>query len=167
MKKRIGSFGTLGLGIAVLFASAAGAQISSPPPTLQGEAASHLFSVPGAINANGVGTFFACSNAGLANTTLGVEVFGAAGGASLNNADTSSIVVSPGATVLFGTTIAAGLSVDASLALIPNVTKGSARVLATNPRNVLCSAFIADAASAPPTSMSSLSIVKKTTQQGD
>lgn len=100
------------------------------------------------------------------NTTLGVEVFGPTGGASLNDADATSVVVAPGGTVLFGTGTANGLAVDSNLAL-NIVTKGSARVVATRSRGVLCSAFLADVFGGSPVSMTSLPVVKKTTQQGD
>jgi hypothetical protein len=46
-------------------------------------------------------------------------------------------------------------------------TKRLARVLATSPKYVLCSTFLADGANAPPASMTSLPVVKKTSQQGD
>ena len=126
----------------------------------------HVFSVPGVVNANGFGTLFTCSSASSSDTTLGVEVFGPAGGASLNDADATSLVVPPSGTVRFATTPTAQSIVDGHL-VVPTVLRGSARVLATTSKGLLCSAFLADAASVPTTSMVSLPVVRKTTQQGD
>ena len=59
MTKRIGM---LGVGVALLFATAARAQISSPP-TLQGEPAVHAWSVPGVVSSSNLATLFSCTNA--------------------------------------------------------------------------------------------------------
>ncbi len=125
----------------------------------------HVYSVPGVINTGALATFFSCTNVDSASATVGVEVFGPAGGASINNAATTAISVAPGATVIFGTSNALGISVDANLN-VGFVSKGSARILATSTK-LLCTAFLADPGSAPPISMVSLTIVGKTKQKGD
>ncbi len=45
-------------------------------------------------------------------------------------------------------------------------SRGVARILATS-KKLACTAFIADRANAPPTSMVYLTIIKKTTQKGE
>lgn len=59
--------------------STAHAQIMSVPPLLQSQKSFHLWSVPGAVNANALGTFVACTNANTTAVRIGVEVFGQAG----------------------------------------------------------------------------------------
>lgn len=150
----------------IAFSARAQAQINSPPPTLQGESSSHLWSVPGVMRTGDIGTFFACTNTTDNAIRVGVEVFGPAGGAAVNDPSATSLNLSAGATVLFGTGAAVGFSVSGSLG-VPTISKGSARVLATAGRGIICSAFLADVNNAPPTSVASLTMVKKTKQKGD
>jgi hypothetical protein len=127
--------------------------------------ATHHFSVPGVVN-NGLATVFACTNVSSSDIIVGVEVFGAAGGAALNDASATSLTVAPSGTAMFGTQALAGIVVDRALN-VGIVHKGSARILATAKSGVTCSAFLATPESSPPNSMTGLTIVKKTTQQGD
>jgi hypothetical protein len=152
------------LALAVLF-SAAQAPVSEPPPDLQGQASTHLWTVPGVMNADHV-TVFACTNVSTRSIIVGVEVFDA-DGTSLNDPSATSLAVDPGGTVMFGTSIAGIFFLDSELMPGggPFVTKGSARVLATSKSDIICSAFLTDRATSP--SMVSLSVVKKTAQQGD
>src|SRR5438128_2422839 len=147
-------------------ATAVQAQIDSPPPTLQGQPSFHLWSVPGVIRAGGLETFFPCTNTTGAPIRVGIEVFGAFGGAAFNDPSATSLDVVAGGTVLFGTGGAVGLGVSGTLGAGP-MSKGSARVLATAKSGIICSAFLADAGNAPPTSMTALMVVKKTKQKGD
>src|SRR2546427_12603171 len=105
-------------------ATAAQAQIDSPPPALQGEASSHLWSVPGVISSGGLGTFFPCTNTTGAPIRVGIEVFGAFGGGAFNDPSATSIDVVAGGTVLFGTGGAVGLSVSGTLG-VGGLSKGS------------------------------------------
>ena len=146
-------------------ATVAQAQINSPPPTLQGQPSFHLWSVPGVIRAGGLETFFPCTNTTGAPIRVGIEVFGSGGGGAINDPSATSLNVAAGATVLFGTSAAVGLSVSSSLGA--GFSKGSARVLATAKSGIICSAFLADSGNAPPTSMTALVVVKKTKQKGD
>src|SRR5437870_10413407 len=138
-------------------ATAVHAQIDSPPPALQGQASFHLWSVPGVIGIGGLETFFPCTNTTGAPIRVGIEVFGPAGGAAANDPSATSLNVAAGATVLFGTGAAVGLSVNSSLGA--GFSKGSARVLATARSGIICSAFLADSGNAPPTSMTALVVV--------
>src|SRR5437773_1208563 len=77
-----------------------------------------LYSVPGVINTStGFGTFFECTNVDKASATIGVEVFGTAGGAPLNDFTATSVSVAPGATIMLGTrdASAGGFSLDQNL----------------------------------------------------
>lgn len=122
-----------------------------------------MYAVPGGLNTGALGTFLACTNADTSSATIGVEVFGPAGGGALNNAALTAISVAPGATVLFGTGGAAGISIDSSIG--PGlVSKGSARIRATSTR-ILCTAFAADKGNDPPISSWQLIIVAKTKQK--
>ena len=161
--------GTLGFAVALLFATSARAQISAPP-TLQGQPSVHVWTVPGVINNGGLGTFFTCTNTLGSTVTVGVEVFGPAGEAALDDASATSLSVAPGATVMFGTTQPGSFVADGNLA--PGfVTKRSARVLATTSSKaspqILCTALLADSISSVPTVMTTLPVIRKTTQQGD
>ncbi len=137
------------------------AQINSKPPT----GYKHLWSVPGVVNTAALRTFFACTNTNTVAATVGVEVFNAAG-ASVNNPTATAVSVPAGGTVLIGTALAGGLSVDALLRP-GNVTKGAARTLSTTSGGIMCSAFLADITSIPPGSFGNLTIVKKLAQKGE
>jgi len=93
---------------------------------------------------------------------VGVELFGFAGGAPINDPVATSLSVAPGATVLFGTGAAVWISVNSSLG--SGTSKGSARILATS-KKLTCTAFVADSGNAPPTSMAQLTIIAKLKQK--
>jgi len=152
--------------LALAVATAAQAQINSPPPALQGQASFHLWSVPGVMDTGVLGTFFPCTNTTGAPIRVGIEVFGPGGGAAFNDPSATSLNVAAGATVLFGTGAAVGLGVSGTLGG-GFMSKGSARVLATARSGIICSAFLADPFNAPPASMTALMVVKKTRQKGD
>ena len=144
-------------------APAAAGIVDSPLPVLSAGATTlHLYSVPGVIGISGLGTYFACTSTDTAAMQVGVELFFAPGGAPANDAAATSLSVGPGATVIFGTSAAAGISIDSSLG--GGLSKGSARILATS-KKLACTAFIADVGNAPPTSMVYLTIIKKTKQK--
>jgi hypothetical protein len=168
MKKRIASFGTLGL-LALLVASAAGAQISSDPPTLQGEPSVHAWTVPGVISNSAMGTAMTCTNTLGSTVIVGVELFDAAGTSPLNGASATSVSVAPGATAVFTSNAMVAFAADMNIGEF--VSKGSARILTTTSvkasQSILCSAILADPYNNPPAVMTSLPVIKKTTQQGD
>ena len=151
--------------VCVLWSAPATAGIAdSPLPVLSaGATTMHLYSVPGVISGFGLGTYFACTSTDTTAMQAGVELFGPAGGAPGNDAAATSLSVGPGATVIFGTSGAVGISIDSSLSG-GGFSKGSARILATS-KKLACTAFIADAGNAPPTSMVYLTIIKKTKQK--
>jgi hypothetical protein len=124
-----------------------------------------VFSVPGVISSGGVETFFSCTSLDAASVTVGLEVFGSSGGAAITDPVATSLAVAPGATVTFGCGAAAGISINSNLGCGP-ISKGSARILATSKR-LLCTAWVADPANAPPTTSWQLNIVAKTKQKGD
>lgn len=165
MKKQVNVLALI-LALAVLFsfASAAQAPISEQPPDLQGQGATHLWTVPGVVTI-GNATVFACTNVSTSSIIVGVEVFDA-DGTAVNDPSSSSLAVDAGGTVMFGTSAALNaFFVDSELFVPAIVTKGSARILATAKSGIICSAFlVADGATSPSIS---LSVVKKTTQQGD
>ena len=136
----------------------------SPLPVLSAGATTfHLYSVPGVIaGGGGLSTFFSCTSTDTATMQVGVELFASAGGAPDNDAVATSLSVGPGATVIFGTGGAAGISISSNLGGF--FSKGSARILATS-KQLACTAFLADDGNAPPTSMAQLTIIKKTTQK--
>ena len=147
--------------VLLLLAPVAHAQINSPPPT----GYKHLWSVPGLVNTVTLGTFFACTNTGTASATVGVQVFNAAG-VSVNDPTATAVSVAAGGTTLIMTEAAAGLSGDSILGL-GVISKGSARILSSARAGIICSAFLADTLSDPPTSMTALTIVKKLAQKGE
>src|SRR5206468_1530703 len=116
----------------------------------------------GVIRSGGVETFFSCTSTDTATMQVGVELFGGAGGAPGNDAVATSLSVGPGATVLFGTSGAVWIGVNSSLG--GATSKGSARILATS-KKLACTAFVADAGNAPPTSSWQLTIIAKLKQK--
>ena len=141
----------------------AGIADSPLPVLLTGKTTYHLYSPPGVVNDGGLSTIFSCTSTSASAMTVGVELFGAGGGSPINNAATTPLSLSAGATVTFGTSGTAGFPVNPSLAA-PLNGRGSARVLSTS-KQLICTALLADNISAPPTSMTSLTIVKKVTHR--
>src|SRR5205814_9615357 len=81
----------------------------SPLPVLTAGATTlHLYSVPGVISGGGLRTYFSCTSTDTATMQVGVELFGFAGGGSINDAVATSLSVIAGGTVIFGTGAAAG-----------------------------------------------------------
>jgi len=115
------------------------------------------------INSGGLGTYFSCTSTDTATMQVGVELFASPGGAPVNDAVATSLSVAPGATVMFGTSGAAGLSINSSLGG-GSMSKGSARILATS-KKLACTTFLADVSNAPPTSMAQLTIIAKVKQK--
>ncbi len=139
----------------------------SPLPVLvAGQTTQFLYSVPGVISSGGLGTYFSCTSVDTAPIQVCVEIFGFAGGAAISNdCSLTSLSVPPGGTEIFGTISPAGISIQSNLA--PGaVSRGSARILATS-KKLVCTAFIADVSSAPPTSMAELAIIAKLKQKAE
>jgi hypothetical protein len=135
----------------------------SPLPVLMAGADTiHLYSVPGILAGGSLGTFFSCTSTDTATMQVGVELFASPGGAPANDAAATSLSVAPGATVIFGTGAAAGISINSSLG--GGFSKGSARILATS-KKLACTVFIADRGNDPPTSMAALTIIAKLKQK--
>jgi hypothetical protein len=156
------------LAFTVALAPAARAGIADTPlPVLAAGATTlHLYSVPGVVFGGlGVATFFACTSTDVAPMQVAVETFPPVGGAPVNDAAATSLSVAPGATVIFGTSAAVGISINSSVGGCA-CSKGSARILATS-KKLLCTAWVADTGNAPPTSAWQLNVVAKTKQKGD
>ncbi len=140
----------------------AGIADSPLPVLIAGKTTLHLYSVPSVVSSLGLGTYFGCTSTDTAAMQVGVELFFPAGGAPANDAVATSLSVAPGATVIFGTGAAAGISISSNLG--GSFSKGSARILATS-KKLVCTAFVADTGNAPPTSSWQLTIIKKTMQK--
>jgi hypothetical protein len=148
--------------------AAGGAQAQffySPPPPLMGQPSFHLYSVAGVISNGGLDTYFQCTNTTSANVRVGVEIFGPPGGGAANDPSTASVDIGPGATAMFGTGGAMWTGLDSNLG--GAIAYGAARILATKRSGIICNAFVADPGNIPPTFMSKLTIVKKTSQKGE
>jgi hypothetical protein len=158
---------TLAALVAVLTLAAAPAFAGiadSPLPVLQAGATTfHLYSVPGVIDSAGLGTFFSCTSTDSATMQVGVEIFYSPGGAAGNDPVATSLSVGPGATVIFGTSAAVGISIYSNLG-VGGLSQGSARILATS-KKLICTAYIADLGNAPPATAWQLTIVAKLKQK--
>lgn len=145
--------------------SAAHAGIAdSPLPVLEaGKKTHHVYSVPGVIEQNIVGTFFSCTSTDTAAMKVGVQLFDTVGyNGGVDPAPALTIL--PGGTRTFGTMYAAGINVDSMVGV--GIERGSARILATS-RKLVCTAFVADPGSAPPAVAWQLTIIKAKRQKGD
>ncbi len=160
---RAAAVATIILTLLVAPAARAGIADSPLPVLVAGQTTLFLYSVPGVVHGGGLGTFFSCTSTDTSPMQVGVEVFGFAGGAAVNDAAATSLTVAPGATVKFGTGLAAGFTVNSDLGE-GGASNGSARILSTS-KKLICTVFIADAASAPPTSMVQLTIIAKLKQK--
>jgi len=136
------------------------------PVLLAGKRTLQLYLVPSVISGvGGLNTYFGCTSTDKATMQVGVELFAASGGAPVNDAVATSLIFAPGATLVFGTGAAAGILVDSGLGG-GGFGNGSARILATSTK-LTCTAFVADAFNAPPTTSWQLTIIKGTSQKGD
>ena len=140
------------------------AQINSSPPPLMGEPSFHIYSVP-FVETGADRAFFLCTNTTDAAIRVGVEGFAELGGGAINDASATSLSIAAGGSALFGDG-AVGFSTNSSLGF-GGIPVGSARILATESKGIICTAFVADVGNDPPTSMVHLNIVKKTKQKGD
>jgi hypothetical protein len=159
------SFAAMALGCLISSTALAGIADSPLPVLLAGKKTIHVYSVPGLQSTGVLSTFFSCTSTDTATMQVGVETFPFPGGGPSNDPVATSLSVDPGATVIFGTSSAVGISVYSNLS--PGfLSQGSARILATS-RKLICTAYIADPGNAPPTSGWQLTIVKQKTQKGD
>jgi len=117
-----------------------------------------VFSVPGAVNSAGMGTYITCT--ALTAQSITATMFNASG----NAAGTATLSVAANASVTFGTTSASAFVVNSSLGS-PNIDKGYVEISSTS-KSVICSALIADIANSPPSSMASLPVISHTKQKG-
>jgi hypothetical protein len=164
MKRVLCAVGLVAAGFASAVRAVAGIADSPLPVLVAGEPTLHLYSVPGLISGSGgLGTFFSCTSTDAATMQVGVEVFASPGGAPFNDAVATSLSVGPGATVIFGTSAAVGISIYSNLGA-GLLSQGSARILATS-KKLICTAYIADTGNAPPTTAWQLTIVAKTKQK--
>ena len=105
---------------------------------------------------------------------IGVEVFGSNGAGPLNDANAETdggpgngaVDVQAGGTVTIATGSIAGFLQDTTIIFLPGLKSGSARILSTSTK-IMCTAFVTDKLSTPPTSMRALPIIKKTSQKGN
>ena len=162
--KRIASL-VLGLTLVMgMLPGAALAQIDTAPPPLMGQPSFHLYSVP-IIGSGGIDPFFECTNTSDAAIRVGVEAFFGSGGAAINDPSATSLDIAPSGTVLFGPSNV-WVGTDSNPGIGP-IGRGSARILATQKKGIICTALLADRFNAPPTSMVHLTIVAKLKQRGD
>jgi len=153
---------TVMLTLALAHPTAAGVLDSPLPELLAGQTTLHVFTVPGIIATGGIGSFFNCTSLDTVTMQVGVELFPAPGGAPINDTVATSLSLAPGATVIFGTSAAVGISISSSLGGL--FSKGSARILSTS-KKLGCNAFMADTSNDPPTSMAQLTVITKTKQK--
>ena len=125
----------------------------------------HVFTAPGVRTDQLLAPFFSCSNLDAVPVTVGVELFGWAGGGPYNDAAATSLSIAPGATWTFRTSFGVWFSASSDLGGA-GMGSGSARILATS-KKIACTAFIADNTSVPPASAWQLTIIKQKKQKGD
>jgi hypothetical protein len=154
---------TVLLGALVTTPAVAGIADSPLPVLVAGKKTFHVYSVPSVVAYGGLGTYFGCTSTDTAPIQVGIEVFGSGGGAPANDAAATSLAVSPGAGVMFGTGGAAGIVIDPNLG---GSFTATARILSTS-KKLACTAFVADRSNAPPSVAWQLTIIKKTTQKGE
>jgi hypothetical protein len=119
-----------------------------------------VFSVPGIMNTSTLATYFSCTAVGT-SATVTVEAFQNTG----TQTGSATTTIAANNSVMFGTSSSAGLSVDQILGSSP-IGKGYAQIVSTS-ASLICAAYIAEVNGAPPTTMVSLPVLKKTKQKGD
>jgi hypothetical protein len=115
-----------------------------------------LVAVPGVVNYQSLGTVIACTNT-KADTTASVtvEIFDNAGG--FVGSATAGAVAEQN-TVSFSTRGITAIPTDFTIASPLTLARSSAKIFSTS-KSVMCTAYLADAANTPPTSMASLVVV--------
>jgi len=119
------------------------------------------FSVPGVINAGTIGTYISCTSTSPTTQTVTVNIFDQDGVAS----GTGTISLLPNNTVMFGTRNANGVLADVITGAV-GTSKGYAQILSTSAL-LMCTAFVSDVVHLTPMGMTSLNVIKGTTQQGE
>ena len=155
-----------GMSISLAAQSSAGIGDSPLPVLVPGVATKHVYSVPGVTKFGNLETVFICTSDAPAPIRIGIEVFGGAGGLALNNVAGGASDLMPGATATLSTGVLNGAFSDVVIFGLNPFGNGSARILSTSTQ-VLCTAMVLDSLNSPPTSMTTLPIIKKTTQKGD
>ena len=156
-----------------LAAGAAGAGIMDSPINNfpNGDKAVHRFSVPGVVaNKGGLSTVIMCTSMEKTERIhIGVEVFDRPPGPPLNDISAGNGVVfaDPGGTRTFEIDNVDATVGDVLVGVGGNqVDQGSARIVSTSAK-IICSALLMSEAGTPPTSMTSLQVIKKSNQKGD
>lgn len=121
-----------------------------------------VFSVPGLINAGNLGTYVLCSSTDAATQIVSMEVFETSGA----SAGFGVFGLAAKASVMFGTRLANGVSLNVVVGNNATITVGLAEIGSTS-KNLICSAFVADAVGTTPDSMATLTVTKKDKQKGD
>jgi hypothetical protein len=149
------------LSFALISSPAYAGVVDSPLPA---PLTQHVFTVPGVMETGILATGFHCTNLDKAPVTIGVELFGSAGGGPYNDAAATSSTVDPGATVLFATSpLTNGVPGDLDIGGA-GMGRGSARILATS-KSLACTAFVMDPLNVPPATSWQLTIIAKTKQK--
>jgi hypothetical protein len=151
--------------VATPFDAVAG--IGDPPPTLGGQKSLVSVSVTGAISGAGLESVFMCTSGSTMLMTIAVQTY-SRGGAVLNDVTNGNgtAPLAPGETTTIATGPVTGIHTDSLISLAGPLRNGSARVLSTD-SHIICTALLVDAMNSPPTSMTTLTVVKKTTQHGN
>lgn len=162
--KRVSLSLSLSLSFALIAAPAFAGVVDSPlPELLPGEATYHLYTVPFVTREGTMETIFACTSTDSAPMQVCVETFASLGQQASNDCSSTSLNVAPSATVKFATNPTTAISVNS---VVQGPTSGgSARILATS-KKLVCTAFLVDGFTVPP-SMMHLTIIAKKKQKGD
>ncbi len=137
----------------------------SPLPVLvAGQATHFLYSVPAVVDDGQLATFFSCTSTDTSTQQVGVEVFPFNGGGPNNDAAATSVSVAAGATVTFGTSSSTDWVVHVVGGSGSPSNFGSARILSTSTK-LICTAFVADRSTSPPTTSWQLTIIAKLKQK--
>jgi hypothetical protein len=134
----------------------------SPLPELvAGQATYHVYTVPFVTREGTMETIFACTSTDSVPMQVCVETFAPLGQQASNDCSVTSLSVAPSATVKFGTNPTIAISIQSSVG--GPTSGGSARILATS-KKLICTAFLADQQTVPPTMMH-LTIISKLKQK--
>jgi len=160
----------LALANSVLAASMVSAGVAdSPVPSLNGNSARHVFTIPGVIKNNHLETIVMCTSLDRVSVTVALQVFASTGGAALNDVAAGEGVetLAPGETATIATGATVAIHEDDIIPLAAaSLRNGSARVISTS-KKIGCVAFLIDELSDPPAMMAPLKVLSKTKQKGE
>lgn len=157
--------------VALASASAAqGASVGDPAPSLlfSNDATQVVFTIPGVRHGHKGATVVSCSSTqktGGENIAVGVEFFDLNGQLENDVSSDANVLLNPGYTRVIATAPTGLFGNEVIPQINGLIQSGVARVIADS-KKIVCAAFIVDLESTPPSFVTTLPVIRRTSQRG-